>query len=160
MSGRTSSSYHGAKVSKILVGVDESEHSQKAFDLACFLAAKCNAGLLIANITEVIDTTEIVEDELESVDISKKAEKELERGGNLPLLERYDSQAKDAGITDMKTLTTSGHVAEMILRIADLESVDMIVLGNRGLSAPKEFLLGSVSNYVSHHAKCTVVIAR
>lgn len=36
----------------------------------------------------------------------------------------------------------------------------MIVLGRRGLNAPKEFLLGSVSYNVNHHAKCPVVIAR
>lgn len=156
---RAKSSSPDRKVSKILVGMDESEYSRKAFELACFIAAKCNASLLIANITEVIGTIEIT-DELESMDISKKAEKELERGGNLPLLDQYHSEAKDAGITDVKTLTTSGHVAEMILKIADLESVDMIVLGSRGLHAPKEFLLGSVSNHVSHHAKCTVIIVK
>lgn len=144
----------GGGVSKILVGVGGSEYSEKAFKLACIIAAKCNAGLLIVNF-EVLGREGTV-----SFDLSKKATQELEKGGNIPLLERCRSEAKDAGIIDVQTLTTSGHAAEMILRIADLEGADMIVLGRRGLNAPKEFLLGSVSYNVSHHTKCPVVIAR
>ncbi|HEX6282490.1 MAG TPA: universal stress protein [Nitrososphaera sp.] len=144
----------GEGVSKILVGVGGSEYSEKAFKLACIIAAKCNAGLLIVNF-EVLGREGSV-----SFDLSKKATQELEKGGNIPLLERCRSEAKDAGIIDVQTLTTSGHAAEMILRIADLEGADMIVLGRRGLNALKEFLLGSVSYNVSHHTKCPVVIAR
>lgn len=144
----------GGGVSKILVGVGGSEYSEKAFKLACIIAAKCNAGLLIVNF-EVLGREGTV-----SFDLSKKATQELEKGGNIPLLERCRSEAKDAGIIDIQTLTTSGHAEEMILRIADLEGADMIVLGRRGLNAPKEFLLGSVSYNVSHHTKCPVVIAR
>lgn len=144
----------GGGVSKILVGVGGSEYSEKAFKLACIIAAKCNAGLLIVNF-EVLGREGTV-----SFDLSKKATQELEKGGNIPLLERCRSEAKDAGIIDIQTLTTSGHAEEMILRIADLEGADMIVLGRRGLNALKEFLLGSVSYNVSHHTKCPVVIAR
>jgi nucleotide-binding universal stress UspA family protein len=144
-----------AKVTKILVGVDGSEYSDRAFQLASFLAARCNAKLLIVNISETIGREGIA-----SFTLSKKAKQELEKGGNLTLLESYRSKAMDAGISDVQTLTTSGHVAEMILRISDLEGADMIVLGSRGLNAPKEFLLGSVSYNVSHHAKCPVMIVK
>ena len=147
-----------AKVSKILIGVDRSKYSEKAFHLACVLAAKCNASLLIVNISEVVGADRV--DEIENFALSKKAAAELKEGGNLPLLEHFVSEANSAGVTDVQTLTTSGHVAEMILRIADNENPDMIVLGTRGLNAPKEFLLGSVSHHISHHAKCTVVIAK
>jgi nucleotide-binding universal stress UspA family protein len=143
------------KVTKILVGVDGSEYSDRAFQLASFLAARCGAMLLIANILEIIGV-----EGTGSFTLSKRAKRELKQGGNLMLLERYRSQARDAGVSDVRTLTMSGHVAEMILKVADLEEVDMIVLGRRGLNAPKEFLLGSVSYNVSHHAKCPVIIAR
>jgi nucleotide-binding universal stress UspA family protein len=143
------------KVTKILVGVDGSEYSERAFQLASFLAARCGAMLLIANISEIIGV-----EGTGSFTLSKRAKRELEQGGNLMLLERYRSQARDAGVSDVRTLTMSGHVAEMILKVAHLEEVDMIVLGRRGLNAPKEFLLGSVSYNVSHHAKCPVIIAR
>jgi nucleotide-binding universal stress UspA family protein len=43
--------------------------------------------------------------------------------------------------------------------IADEQRAQMIVVGNRGMSGPKR-VLGSVPNYVSHHADCDVVIVR
>jgi nucleotide-binding universal stress UspA family protein len=51
-------------------------------------------------------------------------------------------------------------VAEEILRTAGKENIDTIVLGTRGISEAKEFLLGSVSYKVSHYAKCPVIIVR
>jgi nucleotide-binding universal stress UspA family protein len=43
--------------------------------------------------------------------------------------------------------------------IADEEGAQMIVVGNRGMTGAKR-VLGSVPNYVSHHANCDVVIVR
>ncbi|MEL6786783.1 MAG: universal stress protein, partial [Cyanobacteria bacterium J06607_15] len=39
-------------------------------------------------------------------------------------------------------------------------SVDLILVGSRGLTGAKEVMLGSVSNYVTHHAPCSVLIVR
>ena len=51
-----------------------------------------------------------------------------------------------------------GHPAEVIVRLAETDGFDLVVLGSRGLGGVKEFLLGSVSNRVSHHARCPVLI--
>ena len=53
-----------------------------------------------------------------------------------------------------------GVPAEELLRAAGEEKADLMVLGSRGLSQVKAFLLGSVSDKVSHHAKCPVLIVR
>jgi nucleotide-binding universal stress UspA family protein len=53
-----------------------------------------------------------------------------------------------------------GNAAEKILEIANNIVIDTIVVGNRGLSTAKEFLLGSVSHKITHHAKCTVAIVK
>jgi nucleotide-binding universal stress UspA family protein len=53
-----------------------------------------------------------------------------------------------------------GHPAECILRAADDERAELIVLGSRGLGAFKSFLLGSVSDRVLHHAPCPVLIVK
>ncbi len=39
-------------------------------------------------------------------------------------------------------------------------SADLIVVGNKGMTGAKRFLLGSVPNKVSHHAPCSVMIIR
>jgi nucleotide-binding universal stress UspA family protein len=53
-----------------------------------------------------------------------------------------------------------GRPVDSILHVAETEKVDLIVMGSRGLGGFKEFLLGSVSSGVLHHASCPVLIAR
>ena len=44
--------------------------------------------------------------------------------------------------------------------MAEEEGADLIVVGNKGMTGAKRFLLGSVPNKVSHHAPCSVMIIR
>ena len=76
------------------------------------------------------------------------------------MLNECESKAKELGVTKIYTMQEEGNAAEKILEIANNKVIDTIVVGSRGLSAAKEFLLGSVSHKLSHHAKCTVVIVR
>jgi nucleotide-binding universal stress UspA family protein len=54
--------------------------------------------------------------------------------------------------------TLTGHPADALLEVAAQESADLIVVGNRGMHGVKR-VLGSVPNKVSHHARCSVLIA-
>lgn len=63
----------------------------------------------------------------------------------------------NASITKVVEL---GHPARAIVSFAKANSADLIVMGSRGLSAFQEVLLGSVSDYVLHHAHCPVTIVR
>ena len=53
-----------------------------------------------------------------------------------------------------------GDPADAILDVAEELGADLIVVGNKGMSGAKRFLLGSVPNKVSHHAPCSVLIVR
>lgn len=53
-----------------------------------------------------------------------------------------------------------GHPAETLVTYARREKIDLLVLGQRGLSNIQRFFLGSVSDRVVHHAPCTVMIVR
>src|ERR687885_471862 len=55
--------------------------------------------------------------------------------------------------------TLSG-AAEAIQEKAEEKNADLIVVGNKGMTGAKRFLLGSVPNKVSHHAPCSVLIIR
>ena len=46
------------------------------------------------------------------------------------------------------------------LDVAEEERADLIVVGNKGMTGAKRFLLGSVPNKVSHHAPCSVMMIR
>jgi protein-tyrosine phosphatase len=49
---------------------------------------------------------------------------------------------------------------DAILDVAEEQDADLIVIGNKGMTGAKRFLLGSVPNKVSHHAPCSVLIIR
>ena len=53
-----------------------------------------------------------------------------------------------------------GDPADAILDVAEEREADLIVVGNKGMTGAKRFLLGSVPNKVSHHAPCSVLIIR
>lgn len=60
----------------------------------------------------------------------------------------------------ISTMSVSGDAADMICEVAERESVDLIVVGNKGMTGAKRFLLGSVPNQVSHHSPCNVLIVK
>ncbi len=67
---------------------------------------------------------------------------------------------KEAGVEFAGQHEIGYSPADVILRIAEETKPDLIVLGSRGVGAVQRFLLGSVSDRVSHHANCPVLIVR
>jgi nucleotide-binding universal stress UspA family protein len=54
----------------------------------------------------------------------------------------------------------TGDAVEVILEAATAIGADLIVLGNKGMTGARRFILGSVPDKVSHRATCSVMIAR
>jgi nucleotide-binding universal stress UspA family protein len=75
------------------------------------------------------------------------------------LLERAARDARRKGV-DVETHANEGEPAEVIIDVANQEQADLIVVGSRGLTGIKRYLLGSVSSKVSEHAPCNVMIVR
>lgn len=61
---------------------------------------------------------------------------------------------------ETKSHPRDGDPADAILDVAEETGADLIVVGNKGMTGARRFLLGSVPNKVSHHADCSVYIAR
>ena len=74
-------------------------------------------------------------------------------------LEGALGMAKQQGI-DAESYPREGDPADAILDVAEEKGADLIVVGNKGMTGAKRFLLGSVPNKVSHHAPCGVYIVR
>ncbi len=146
-------------ISKILVAMDGSESSLRAYEYASFLAKQCDAALLIVNIFDAFERiSSKIKQELG--EIAKEIEAEGGTAITLQMLDDYKSQAKNSGIKEVKTLIREGNAAAEILHIANEEKADTIVIGSTGINTLKEFLLGGVSHKVIHHAKCPVTIVR
>jgi len=67
--------------------------------------------------------------------------------------------AEEKGV-DVAFFARQGDPADAILDVAEEQGADLIVVGNKGMTGAKRFLLGSVPNKVSHHAPCSVLIIR
>jgi nucleotide-binding universal stress UspA family protein len=75
------------------------------------------------------------------------------------VLDAAAAEAKGAGV-EVQTHPVEGDPADAILNVAEEVKADLIVVGNKGMTGARRYLLGSVPNNVSHHAPCSVLIAR
>ncbi len=75
------------------------------------------------------------------------------------VLDAAAAAAKKEGI-EVQTHPVEGNPADAILEVAEKTNADLIVVGNKGMTGARRFLLGSVPNNVSHHAPCSVIIVR
>jgi len=66
--------------------------------------------------------------------------------------------ARDAGVDDVMIRVDSGDPATILIDAADSTGGDVIVVGSKGMTGAKRFILGSVPNKISHHAPCDVLI--
>ena len=70
------------------------------------------------------------------------------------------AKAIRVGGIEVEVHAREGDPADAILDVAEEQGADLIVVGNKGMTGAKRFLLGSVPNKVSHHAPCNVMIIR
>ena len=75
------------------------------------------------------------------------------------LVQRAARDARSKGV-EVETHVREGQPAEVIIDVANQEQANLIVVGSRGLTGIKRYLLGSVSSKVSEHAPCSVMIVR
>ena len=144
--------------SSIIVGTDGSSTAAAAVEQAINLAAKVRARLLIVSAYEPISELRLRE-ELRSAP-SDAQWVVSPREDVLAVLERSHQLAQEGGVEDVETFARQGDAADAIIDIAEEQGCDLIVVGNRGMTGAKRFLLGSVPNKISHHAPCSVLIVR
>jgi nucleotide-binding universal stress UspA family protein len=142
----------------ILVGTDGSDTASTAVRHAIGLAVDLGARLQIVSAYEPTADERLRRERTQvPADIEWTVNP---RSDVLELLERAQSEARDAGVAEVETFACQGDAADAILDVAEEQRADLIVIGNKGMTGAKRFLLGSVPNKVSHHAPCSVLIVR
>ena len=135
---------------RVLVAFDGSDSATRAFDFGLELAAKFGAEL---SVLAVVRPPELPEDvETEALVETAREYYEQQFG---PLQAR-------AAKADVKTAfaVAVGHPAEQIVHHAEAQGVDHLVLGDRGKTFFRRWLIGSVSKQVIHYAHCTTTVVR
>jgi nucleotide-binding universal stress UspA family protein len=130
------------QISKILVAVNGSVHSQRAVEYATQLASRIRVPMTLLHVQE----TSIFRVRPE---VSKEIGKRV-LAGSAPEVEGVE--------VDQKMI--SGDPAKTILNTADKGDYDLIVIGARGHSTTEMFMLGSVSDHVVQYADRSVLVIK
>jgi nucleotide-binding universal stress UspA family protein len=152
---------------KILVALDLLKSNESVFQSALDLAMATGSSLMLLHVlsgdrdtgpTMPISTTwdyyAIVNDRTWKLYQSQWRDYE-QRG--LEILRDYTHRASKAGVpTEFTQIANSPGRA--ICTLANTWAADLVVVGSHGRRGLSELLLGSVSNYVVHHAHCSVFV--
>jgi nucleotide-binding universal stress UspA family protein len=141
----------------IVVGTDGSETAQVAVRSAIEMAKSVGASLQLVSAYEPVNEQRLRSEK-------KEVPKDMQwmvnpREDVEATLEEAAEEAREAGV-EVESHARQGDPADAILDVAEEQHADLIVVGNKGMTGAKRFLLGSVPNKVSHHAPSSVLIIR
>ncbi len=139
----------------ILVPVDGSEYSVKAFNVALDIAKKFEARISVLACLEKENISAWCINKTAHMQIIKDAEKFAR-----DFISKLEKTAKDANISISVDIIETKSIPKEINNFAISKKIDLIVMGSHGRTGFNQFLLGSVSNAVSHTAKCPVLIIK
>ena len=142
---------------RIVVGTDGSETAGQAVKEAIDLAKLEGAQLNIVSAYAPVAARR-VKDEQSGAPADVQHEIGPREDVNL-VLDAAAADAKAAGV-EVQTHAVEADPADAILNVAEETNADLIVVGNKGMTGARRYLLGSVPNNVSHHARCSVIIVR
>jgi nucleotide-binding universal stress UspA family protein len=141
----------------IVVGTDGSDTATQAVRQAVDLAGSVGAKLEIVSAYEPVPAQRLQEERREAPEDMQWAINPREDVDTT--LEAAAEVARAAGV-QVDVFARQGDPADAILDVAEEQGADLVIVGNKGMTGAKRFLLGSVPNKVSHHAPCSVLIIR
>ena len=142
--------------SSIVVGIDGSDTATEAVRQATALALAVGARIELVSAYEPVTDARLRESIVVPEDlhwiINPREDVEA-------TLAAAAAEIREAGVA-VEVFARQGDPADAILDVAEERGSDLIVVGNKGMTGAKRFLLGSVPNKISHHAPCSVLIIR
>ena len=142
---------------RIVVGTDGSDTAAEAVRQAVGLAKLTDASLSLVSAYSPVPRRQVKHEQQDA-----PADVQYEIGPredvNL-ILDAAAARVREEGV-EVQTHAVEADPADAILNVAEETKADLIVVGNKGMTGARRYLLGSVPNNVSHHAPCSVLIVR
>jgi nucleotide-binding universal stress UspA family protein len=140
----------------IVVGIDGSDTATEAVRQATMLARSVGARIELVSAYEPVTDARL----RESIAVPEDLHWIINPREDVEATLEAAAQAiREAGV-EVEVFARQGDPADAILDVAEERGSDLIVIGNKGMTGAKRFLLGSVPNKISHHAPCSVLIIR
>jgi nucleotide-binding universal stress UspA family protein len=140
------------QIKNILVPVDFSENSQKILQSASYLAKKCEAVLTIVFVVQSIEDYSGFF--VPHIPISQFEEEMVEGANNK--MKAFLADNLDASVSSSSKVLI-GDVAEEIIKFAEAEKFDMVIMGTHGYKGLEKVLFGSVAEKVVKRSPCPVL---
>jgi nucleotide-binding universal stress UspA family protein len=131
-------------IPKILVPVDGSSYAMRGAEHAACLASELKVSINSVTLLRVINLALFEKRLKEGIDPEEEAEKILEAAKSIFL----QAEVPEALIS---TKIRLGHPAEEILK--EVDGYNLVIMGRKGRTALKDFLLGGVSSIVLHRCQ-------
>ena len=173
------------QVERLLVSYDGSDHAKKALELACDMATKFGAALKLAHVLEPGGSPQCLRAGIQFERLDTETRRAIEEAeapippvaagmyGLWPtisdgVLDKVGEEllagaarlATTRGVGEIDSVLLDGDPARAILKTAEEDRADMIVMGMRGVGELEGLLLGSVSYKVNHLAPCACITVR
>jgi nucleotide-binding universal stress UspA family protein len=147
-------------ISRVLIAIDGSKYSGIATQFLLHLPLPDSQIMLITAVQSYSEAlvkipTLDLRTNPELISRLREGEEEAAQG----IITRFNTQLSQAGY-QTSSLVMHGGAAESILKVAKENSPDLIVLGAKGLTGIKSFLLGNVAEKVATNAECSVLVCR
>ncbi len=139
----------------ILVPVDLSTQSTRAFKVALDIAKKYNSKVTILSCIEVYACHHLYYDLRPNSKLMKEQSKVVKKH-----FEKLESLAEKNNISVKSKILTSESVVNDIVTFAKSRKHDLVVIGSHGRTGFDKWLLGSVANGVSQKTKCPILIVK
>lgn len=137
-----------ARMQRILLPTDGSEHSEGAVRVAIEAAAKCSSQLFA--LTMVISNPEV---EALAPEFVAKGERRARE-----ILDRLDAQATARGVTIERLVRHGQDPAHQIVGQAEKRNADIIIMGRRGVRGLARMMVGEATVKVCGRAPCSVMV--
>lgn len=142
----------------IIMPVDDSQHSERAFNWYIKRAHRAEDKLILVHVIQprfvsppggaavehaVIDTSAYMNEGVE---------------GGKKVLEKFAQKCKKENFSYEATLRADSNVGDLLIKVADEYFANLIVVASQGASKARRTLLGSTSQYVIHHSGIPVLV--
>jgi nucleotide-binding universal stress UspA family protein len=150
-----------AQLSRVVLAVDGSSEAQRAVEWVCALALPHGSEVAVVGIAEVVG----------DFPAASADEREYARGADLALMQRAFLHTAETNVwaaldrlhmsgVQIFPIVRTGQPAAEIVRIAQEQDADLLIIGARGQTRAEPFPLGGVAEKVVRFAPCSVLVTR